>query len=170
MMQKARFDRNWWDMAYERRLEAVVLGPGSIGSLKVALGRGKYQFVTDVPFELIPVALRMPNSEFVAVVAARNFVRVEPAGRAWLNIQDIIRAVLNSDWDPIGVADIVDDEYDMYIAQIHSLIATGASEQNIADHLSKIERDRMGLPGSPIDHLLRVAAKLRCLPLPAARP
>ena len=36
----------------------------------------------------------------------------------WLTIQDQIRAVLNSDWDPIGVADIVDDEYDMYIAHI----------------------------------------------------
>src|SRR5882762_2001912 len=98
-------------MAFERRLEAVVVGPGKPGQVRVALGRGQHQFVADVPFELLQPSLRMPNSEFVAVVKDRDLVRIEPAGRLWLTIQDQIRAVLNGDWDPIGVADIVD--YDM---------------------------------------------------------
>jgi hypothetical protein len=97
-------------MAFERRLEAVVLGPGKPGQLRVALGRGEHQFVADVQFDLLQPSLRMPNSEFVAVVNGRELVRIEPAGRIWLTIQDQIRVVLNRDWDPIGVADIVDDE------------------------------------------------------------
>jgi hypothetical protein len=44
-----------------------------------------------------------------------DVVRVEPAGRIWLTIQDQMRVVLNGDWDPIGLADIVDDEYDTYV-------------------------------------------------------
>jgi hypothetical protein len=113
-------------MAYERRLEAVVLGPGRPGELKVTVGRGQQQFVADVPVELLHPSLRLPNSEFVAVVNGRDLVGVERAGRVWLTIQNQIRGVLNSDWDPIGVADIVDDEYDMYIGQIYSLLAKKA--------------------------------------------
>jgi hypothetical protein len=151
-------------MAFERRLEAVVLGPGRPGQVKVALGRGQNQFVADVPFELLQPSLRMPNSEFVAVVEGRELVRIEPAGRVRLTIQDRIRAVLNKDWDPIGVADIADDEYDMYIGHIYSLLATDTDEQAIADHLLWIER--MGLTGTPMNQLLKVAANLRCPQLP----
>jgi hypothetical protein len=77
-------------------------------------------------------------------------VRIEPAGRLWLTIQDQIRAVLNSDWDPIGVGDIVDYEYDMYIGRIYSLLAKDAAEQAICDHLLWIELERMGLTGIPM--------------------
>jgi hypothetical protein len=153
-------------MAFERRLEAVVIGPGKPGQLRVALGRGEHKFVADVPFDLLQPGLRMPNSEFVAVVSGQDVVRVEPAGRTWLTIQDQIRVVLKDDWDPIGVADIVDDEYDMYIGQIHSLLVTNSAEQTIADHLLRIERERMGLKGTPMSRLLRVAASLRSIHLP----
>jgi hypothetical protein len=152
-------------MAYDIKLEAVVKGPGKAGQLRVALGRGQDQFVADVPSDLLQPPLRMPNSEFVAVVNGRDFVRVEAAGRLWLAIQDQIRPVLRN-WDPIGVADIVDNEYDMYIGQIYSLLATGSSEQAIADYLLWVEVDRMGLTGTPIGQLLRVAANLRGLQLP----
>lgn len=153
-------------MAFERRLEAVVLGPGKPGQVKVALGRGQRQFVADVPFELLQPSLRMPNSKFVAVVKGRELVRIEPAGRVWLTIQDQIRTVLNRDWDPIGVAAIADDEYDMYIEQIYRLLATDAAEQAVAEHLLRIELERMGLTGTPMNQLLRVAANLRSLQLP----
>jgi len=153
-------------MAFERRLE-VVLGPGGPGQVKVALSRGQHQFVADVPVELLQPSVRIPNSEFVAVVKGRELVRNEPAGRVWLVIQDQLRAVLNSDWDPIGVADIVDDEYDMYIGHIHSLLATDAAEQAIADHFLWIELERMGLTGTLMDELLGVAANLRNLQLPS---
>src|ERR1700720_1240449 len=78
-------------MAFERRLEAVVIGPGKPGQVRVALGRGERRFVADVPVDLLQPALRMPNSEFVAVVSGRDVVRVEPAGHIWLTIQDQIR-------------------------------------------------------------------------------
>jgi hypothetical protein len=54
-------------MAFERRLEAVVLGPGRPGQVRVTLGFGQQQFVADVPVELLLPSLRLPNSEFVAV-------------------------------------------------------------------------------------------------------
>src|SRR4029077_14608723 len=97
-------------MAVEGRLEAVVVGPGKPGFVRVALGRGEHQFVTEVGVERLHASLRMPNSEFVAVVSGRDLVRVEPAGRVWITIQERIRGVLNRDWDPIDVADVVDDE------------------------------------------------------------
>jgi hypothetical protein len=146
-----------------------VLGPGRPGQVKVTLGRGQQQFVADVSAELLPSSLRIPNSEFVAVVNGRDVVRVEPAGQAWLAIQDQMREILNRDWDPIGVADIVADEYDMYIGQIHSLLAKCASENQIAEYLLWVEVERMGLTGTPIRQRLVVAKTLRELQLPPAR-
>jgi hypothetical protein len=151
----------------ERRLEAVLLGPGKPGLLRVSLGRGDKKFVADVPFDILPPPLRLPNSQFVAVVDGRELVRVEPDGRTWLTIQDQVRSVLNADWDPIGVADINDGEYDRYIGHIYSLVASNASERTIAEHMLLIERERMQLQGTPMDQLLKVAAKLRSLPLPS---
>ena len=153
-------------MAYERRLPAVVVGPGKPGQLKVAVGRGEQQFVTDVSAELLGSSLTMPNSEFVAVVEGREVARVEPAGRAWLVIQDRIRVVLNRDWDPIGVANMVDDEYDMYIGRIYSLLVNGSSDRSIAEYLLSVETERMGLTATPLERLLEIASTLRTLELP----
>jgi hypothetical protein len=136
------------------------------GYLKVTLGRGAGEFVSEVSADSLPTPLRMPNSQFVAVVKGRDVVRVETDGHPWLVIQDSIRAVLNTEWDPIGVADAVEDEYDMYIGQIYSLIRSTASEQAIAEHLSQIEHEQMGLSPRPVHRLLRVAAHLRDLQLP----
>ena len=145
----------------------MVIGPGKPGILRVSLGRGQGQFVADVPFEKLEPSLRLPNSHFVAVVEGRELVRVEPAGRIWLTIQDEIRSVLNADWDPIGVVgDGINDEYDSYIGRIYSLLLSGASEQAIAEHLRTIEVDRMGLMGTSMDQLFKVAAKLLALQLP----
>jgi len=155
-------------MAYETRFAAVVLGPGKPGQLRVTLRRGQEQFVVDVAAELLYPSLRMPNSSFVAVVAGREILRVEPAGRAWLNIQDQIRAVLNRDWDPIGVVgDGIDDEYDMYIGQIQSSLTKVSSEQEIAEYLLWVETERMGLTGTPITQRLQVARNLKKLHLPS---
>ena len=96
----------------------------------------------------------------------RDVVRVEPTGRAWLSIQNQMRDILNRDWDPIGVADIVANEYDMYIGQIHSLLAKCASENEIAEYLLWVEVERMGLTGTLISQRLLVAKNLRELQLP----
>jgi hypothetical protein len=55
----------------------------------------------------------------------------------------------------------------MYIGHIHSLLATDAAEQAIADVLLWIELDRMGLTGTPLNQVLRVATNLRNLQLPS---
>jgi hypothetical protein len=165
-MSNPVFAYNRDTMELERRLETVVVGRGKPGQVRVALGRGERKFVADVPFDMLQPALRMPNSEFVAVISGRDVVRVEPAGRIWLTIQDQIRVILNGDWDPIGVADSVEDEYDMYIAQIHSLLVANSAEQTIADHLLRIERERMGLTGTHMSQLLNVASNLRSIQLP----
>lgn len=153
----------------ERRLEAIVIGPGVSGGLQVAVGRDPHRFVANVPVEDVPPQLRFPNSQFVAVVDGRTVVRVESDGRPWLEIQDRIRVVLNQQWDPIGVADAVDDEYDGYIGAIYSLLRRSASEDAIANHLLSIEVERMGLVGSSLDKLRTVAARLRALQLPVLR-
>ena len=100
------------------------------------------------------------NVAIVALERALSQVEFTDEQLRWL------RAVLDRDWDPIGVADIVDDEYDMYIGQLHSLITAGASKQDIADRLLSIEIDRMGLTGTPMNQLLRVAQRLQDLDLP----
>ena len=70
-----------------------------------------------------------------------------------------IRDVLLTDWDPIGVPGIPDDEYDNYIPAIYGMLAQGKSEQEIADYLSQIEIDWMGF--TPVrSHLEAVARKL----------
>jgi hypothetical protein len=150
-------------VASEIRLEAVVLGPGRPGQVQVTLGRGQQQFVANVPVGLLDPSLRMPNSEFVAVVNGRDIVRVEPAGKPWLIIQNQIRDVLNSDWEPIGVADVVSDEYDGYIGGIYSLLAKHASDKDISDYLFWVEVEQMGLTRAPDDHRLRVARNLQSL-------
>jgi hypothetical protein len=154
-------------VASERRLEAVVLGPGRPGEVQVTLGRGQQQFVADVPVGLLDPSLRMPNSEFVAVVNGRDVVRVEPEGKPWIIIQNQIREVLNRDWDPIGVADVVDDEYDGYIGRIYSLLSKHASDKDISGYLLWVEVEQMGLTRTPNDERLRVARNLQGLRLPA---
>jgi len=150
----------------ERRLEAVVVGPGGPGLLRIALGRGSHQYVRDVPADGIPPSLRLPNSCFVAVVVGSDLARVETAGGEWIEIQDQIRSVLNAAWDPIGVAADVDDEYDGYIAGIYSLLQSGASEEALAQHLKSIEVVQMEYGGSSMNKLLAVAAALQKLQLP----
>jgi hypothetical protein len=79
-------------------------------------------------------------------------------------IQDSIRDVLIRDWDPIHVQDIPEaqDEYDRYIGGVYRLLASEASESEIAAHLAAVEREYMGFFTSA-DALLPVARRLRQL-------
>ena len=79
-------------------------------------------------------------------------------------IQAQIGAILLRDWDPIGIADVPEahDEYNAYIGGVYRLLAEGASPQGVAEHLARIEGDRMGLPSSPAARL-NVATKLCAL-------
>jgi len=59
--------------------------------------------------------------------------------------------VLHYIWDPIGVRDApgARDEYHSYLPQVFSLVRDGADSQRVEAYLLEIERDRMGLSGSP---------------------
>jgi hypothetical protein len=61
---------------------------------------------------------------------------------------------------------MVDDEYDMYIGHVHSLLMKNATEQDIAEYLLWVELERMGLTGTPTGQRLRVAKNLQNLHLP----
>jgi hypothetical protein len=72
-----------------------------------------------------------------------------------------IRAVLLTDWDPIGIADEprAQDEYDVYIGPILRLLAGPEARVRVSDYLMMIERERMGLAGDQ-DRAARVAGRL----------
>jgi hypothetical protein len=76
-------------------------------------------------------------------------------------IQEQIRQILLSDWDPIGIRDVPEaqDEYDSYVGGVYRLLADGASAVEVAKHLARIEGEQMGLPSSA-DGRLSVATKL----------
>jgi len=76
-------------------------------------------------------------------------------------IQAAIHDVLLHDWDPIGVADEeqAQDEYDSFIGGVYRLLASGASPEQVAEHLSTVEREDMGWE-VPASALLPVARKL----------
>ena len=115
--------------------------------------------------ERLPPALRMPNSRFVAVVEGGELLRVEKDGRTWLEIQNRIREVLNTEWDPIG-GGVPEDEYDSYIAEIYSMLQRDASAEDLAERLLRIETDEIGLDGLPVQQRLEVGRRLKALDLP----
>ena len=142
-----------------------MIGPGSPGHVRVRLGQRE----RDVPALNLPPSLRVPNAKFVAVIEGGEFVRVEPRGQVWRHAQELIRSVLNTNWDPVGVADEVADEYDNYIGAIYSLLYHGASAEDVAAHLCEIETDSMGLTDTDLSQAqrLEVARQLLSLDLPS---
>ena len=79
-------------------------------------------------------------------------------------IQNEIRRVLLSAWDPIGVRDEpnAESEYDSYIAGVYRLIASGAAATEVVAHLHSLEHG-MGFNETDETALLPVAEMLRSL-------
>ena len=48
-------------------LEAVVIGPGKPGILKVVIGRGRGEFVADIPFEKLEPSLPMEPMYYIGL-------------------------------------------------------------------------------------------------------
>jgi hypothetical protein len=80
-------------------------------------------------------------------------------------IQDQIRSILMTDWDPIEVAEIPEawDEYDGYIGGIYRLLYSRASVEEVARHLHEIVVGPMGLFSDGVEDHLEVARKLCAL-------
>ena len=56
-----------------------------------------------------------------------------------------LRHLLN-EWDPIGVADVVQDEYDCMLAPLLQRLRSGADQTEIGEFLRHELEDHFGLP------------------------
>jgi hypothetical protein len=61
-----------------------------------------------------------------------------------------LRSLLMDCWDPIGVTETPEakDEYDGYAGQLGTMLRNGADARAVAEYLSEVQTDRMGLPAS----------------------
>ena len=76
-----------------------------------------------------------------------------------------IGAILLKEWDPIGLKDepLAQSQYDGYVGGVYRLLTSRATETEMAEHLSRLEAENMGLAqASPAD-LLPVARRLVAL-------
>ncbi|WFB11290.1 hypothetical protein LRS74_32825 [Streptomyces sp. LX-29] len=65
--------------------------------------------------------------------------------RTWnASTENDLRQLLN-EWDPIGVADVVQDEYDCMLAPLLRQLHDGASQTEISDFLRHELEDHFGL-------------------------
>ena len=81
--------------------------------------------------------------------------------RVGLGIQDRIGRILYEHWDPLVVrGSAPSDEYDSYIGGVYRLLASGASSEQVAEHLAEIERDALGYPEATAARNLETARKL----------
>jgi hypothetical protein len=148
--------RAWYLRAMRKlRVQAKVIGPAPTGGLVVRLRNRDVV----VPPEQLPKHLRTPSSRFVAIVSGRELLGVESAGPEWLRLQDEVRAILNANWDPIGVADIAPDEYDDYIGPICQMMQSEAKTLALVEFLRMIETQ----------YIIAAAAVHRCRATSQAR-
>jgi hypothetical protein len=90
-----------------------------------------------------------------------NQHRDDRARQIQLNIGD----VLLREWDPIGIIDVPEaqDEYDRYVGGVYRLLASGASEDQLVEHLQRIATVTMGISAGGEATLRTVARRLKGL-------
>jgi hypothetical protein len=76
-----------------------------------------------------------------------------------------LRRILMDEWDPIGVRGVPEaaDEYDGYLDPLASRLREGASAEVVAEYLTEVEEDRMGLGESAAGHERNKALAARLL-------
>ena len=68
-------------------------------------------------------------------------------GRRSRELQKKIGRMLYEDWDPLGLRGVVPlDEYDGYIGGVYRLLASGASCEQVAEHLADWNAGRLAIP------------------------
>jgi hypothetical protein len=82
-------------------------------------------------------------------------------------IRVAIRHVLMEVWDPIGIKNEpgAQNEYDAYLGGVYELLVSGASDEEIQDHLWRIVTERMGLDAAKKSDMADTADSLRRIPL-----
>ena len=85
------------------------------------------------------------------------------------NVKQQIDHILWEVWDPIGVNKIspARDEYSGYVNGVFQLLTSGASDDEIAQHLLTIVHDRMELKGATVLDMQPTVTALRAIPLPS---
>lgn len=70
-------------------------------------------------------------------------------------------------WDPLGIRDEphAQDEYDSYLGDVFALLASGAFDDQLNEHLLRIDTERMEVPAKKEDMRSTVSA-LRQIQLP----
>ena len=74
-----------------------------------------------------------------------------------------VGGVLRESWNPIGFADLPEDEYESYVGGVYRLLVSGATERQVAEHLRRLEVESMGMDNASADDLLSVARQLLVL-------
>lgn len=82
-----------------------------------------------------------------------------------IEIQNAIRQVLFTEWDPIGISDVPEarDEYDAYVGGVYRLLISGGSADQIIEHLFAIESRDLECTVDDREHLRPVAERLLAL-------
>ena len=76
-------------------------------------------------------------------------------------IQDKIGRILYEDWDPLGLRDVApSDEYDSYVGGVYRLLVSGATCEEVAEHLAKLERGPLGYSEATAARNMTAARKL----------
>lgn len=69
---------------------------------------------------------------------------IEPSGvRRELILLEEISRILWEDWAPIGCG-VPPDEYDSYVCGVYRVLASGASQETLVEHLRRVERSSIG--------------------------
>jgi hypothetical protein len=94
-----------------------------------------------------------------------DFRKSGPARKSTADVYREVRRILWEEWDPIGVRQHggPDDEYDSYAATLSRFVLDGSDEHRIAEHLTRLETDAMGLSYSDLERNRRVAQLLIAL-------
>ena len=61
--------------------------------------------------------------------------------------REFVRKLLRTEWTPIGVPDLPDDEYDSYAMEALGIIVKGGSVSQVIESLWWAETEHMGLSG-----------------------
>ena len=85
------------------------------------------------------------------------------------SVKQQIDRILWEVWDPIGVNKIspARDEYSGYVNGVFQLLMSGASDEEIAQHLLTIVHDRMELRAAMVAEMQSTVKALRAVSLPS---
>jgi hypothetical protein len=85
------------------------------------------------------------------------------------SVKQQIDRILWEVWDPIGVNKIspARDEYSAYVNGVFQLLTSGASGEEIAQHLLTIVHDRMELKAATVADMRPTVTALRNIALPS---